>query len=93
MTPIVQQYAKEKSFTLLLDYSSQTGQLYYADKALDVTDSIIKRYDGLQVSQRGTAPTAAKQPVAQSQKGTPTPQPNKIQGEVGKAPVTAPKKN
>ena len=38
MTPIVQQYAKEKNFTLLLDYSSQTGQLFYADPALDVTD-------------------------------------------------------
>ena len=93
MTPIVQQYAKEKSFTLLLDYSSQTGQLFYADPALDVTDNIIKRYDGLQVSQRGTAPTAAKQPVAQSQKSTPTAQPSKIQGTVGKVPVTPPKKN
>jgi outer membrane protein len=93
MTPIVQQYAKEKSFTLLLDYSSQTGQLFYADPALDVTDNIIKRYDGLQVSQRGTAPAAAKQPVAQSQKSTPTAQPHRIQGTVGKAPETPPKKN
>ena len=93
MTPIVKQYAKEKSFTLLLDYSSQSGQLFYADPALDVTDSIIKRYDGLQVSQRGTAPTTANQPGAQSQKSTPAAQPNKIQGAVGKAPVTPPKKN
>ena len=93
MTPVVQQYAKEKNLTLLLDYSSQTGQLFYVDPTLDITDSIIKRYDGLQVSQRGTAPTTAKQPVAQSQKGTPAAQPQYIEGTVGKAPETPPKKN
>ena len=93
MTPLIQQYAKEKSFTLLLDYSSQTGQLSYADPALDITDDIIKRYDGLQVSQGVRGPTAPKQPFAQSPKSTPTSQPNKTQGTAGKASVTPPKKN
>jgi hypothetical protein len=80
----VQQYAREKNFTLLIDYSSQTGQLYYADPSLDITDDIIRRYNGLQVSQGGSAPTAPKQPTAQ---------PNKIQSTAGKPPVTPPKKN
>jgi Skp family chaperone for outer membrane proteins len=93
MTPIVQQYAKEKNFTLLLDYSSQTGQLFYVDPALDVTDSIIKRYDGLQASQKGAAPATPKQPAAQSQKSATTAQPNKMPGTAGKAPVTPPQKN
>jgi Skp family chaperone for outer membrane proteins len=93
MTPIVQQYAKEKNFTLVLDYSPQTGQLAYTDPALDITDDIIKRYDGLQVSQKTSAPTAPKQPSAQSPRSTLTAPPNKAQGTAGKAPVTPPKKN
>ena len=93
MAPIVQQYAKEKHFTLLLDSSNQTGQLFYADPALDITDDIIKRYNGLQVSQGGSGSTASKQPVAQNPRIAPTVQPHKIQGTAEKAPATAPKKN
>jgi len=93
MTPILQQYAKEKNFTLLLDASNPSGQLYYADQALDVTDDIIKRYDRLQISQAGTGSTSPKQPAAQSSKIAPTAQPHKIQGTAEKAPATPPKKN
>jgi len=50
LAPLVQQYAKEKSFTLVLDSSSQTTQLTYADPATDITDDVVKRYDAMQVS-------------------------------------------
>ena len=58
LAPLVQQYAKEKNFTLVLDSSSQTTQLTYVDPATDITDDIVKRYDAMQVSSTGLAPAA-----------------------------------
>jgi len=58
LAPLVQQYAKEKNFTLVLDSSSQTTQLTYVDPATDITDDIVKRYDAMQVSSTGSAPAA-----------------------------------
>ena len=93
MSPIVQQYAKEKNFTLVLDSSNQAGQLFYADPAVDITDDIIKRYDGLQVSQGGNVPAAAK-PAPKSPGTTPAASPRTtIQGTIPKAPAPPTKKN
>jgi len=58
LAPLVQQYAKEKNFTLVLDSSSQTTQLTYVDPATDITDDIVKRYDAMQVSSTGSAAAA-----------------------------------
>ena len=58
LAPLVQQYAKEKNFTLVLDSSSQTTQLTYVDPATDITDDIVKRYDAMQVSSTRSAPAA-----------------------------------
>jgi len=43
--PLVQQYAKENNFTLIVDSSNQNSQLIYADPGIDITDDIIKRVD------------------------------------------------
>ena len=56
LAPLVQQYAKEKAFTLVLDSSSQTTQLTYVDPATDITDEVVKRYDAMQVSSSSPAP-------------------------------------
>src|SRR5262245_45352678 len=37
LAPLVQQYAKEKGFTMVLDSSSQTTQLTYIDPTIDIT--------------------------------------------------------
>ena len=58
LAPLVQQYAKEKNFTLVLDSSSQTTQLTYVDPATDITDDVVKRYDAMQVSSTSSAPAA-----------------------------------
>jgi Skp family chaperone for outer membrane proteins len=58
LAPLVQQYAKEKNFTLVLDSSSQTTQLTYIDPATDITDDVVKRYDAMQVSSTSPAPAA-----------------------------------
>jgi outer membrane protein len=81
LAPLVQQYAKEKAFTLVLDSSSQTTQLTYVDPATDITDEVVKRYDAMQVSSSSPAPATkpattapARAPVAKPPATTaPTP--------------------
>jgi len=66
LAPLVQQYAKEKNFTLVLDSSSQTTQLTYVDPATDITDEVVKRYNAMQVSSTGSAPAAKPATAAQA---------------------------
>jgi len=81
LAPLVQQYAKEKNFTLVLDSSSQTTQLTYVDPATDITDEVVKRYDAMQVSSSTPAakPATATPPKAPAAKppATTTPAPKK----------------
>jgi len=80
LAPVVQQYAKENHFTLVLDSSSQTNQISFSDPALDVTDDVIKRFDAAQVSSAGAPAAPAKppssspgsKPAATTGKGTTT---------------------
>jgi Skp family chaperone for outer membrane proteins len=74
LAPLVQQYAKEKNFTLVLDSSSQTTQLTYVDPATDITDDVVKRYDAMQVSSTSSAP-AAKPATAAAPPRAPTARP------------------
>ena len=41
--PIIETVAKEKGFSLVLDLST-TGVAYF-DKAIDITDEVVKRYN------------------------------------------------
>ena len=43
--PLVQQYAKENNFTVIVDSSNQNSQVIYADPGIDITEDIIKRVD------------------------------------------------
>jgi outer membrane protein len=61
MGPIVQKYAQEKAFSLLLDSSSQSTQLVFVNSAIDITDEIVKRYDA-------TYPVAGASPAAAPKK-------------------------
>ncbi len=91
LSPLMQQYAKENSYTLILDSSSQNSQLSYIDPAIDITDEIIKLYDrthpvagspnvGTPVS--GTGSSREVQPAASASKPI----------SPAKAPAAAPKK-
>ena len=55
--PLVQQYAKENNFTLIVDSSNQNSQVIYRDPGIDITDDIIKRADAAQAP---AAPAAVK---------------------------------
>ena len=56
--PLVQQYAKENNFTIIVDSSNQNSQLIYADPGIDITEDIIKRVD-IALAPAAAAPAAA----------------------------------
>lgn len=60
--PLVQKYAKENNFTIIVDSSNQNSQLIYADPGIDITEDIIKRVDTA-LAPAG-APPAATAPAA-----------------------------
>jgi outer membrane protein len=57
VAPLVQQYAKENNFTLIVDSSNQNSQVIYFDPSIDITEVIIKRADA---AQPAAAPPASK---------------------------------
>jgi outer membrane protein len=60
LMPVLQQYAKENNFAVIVDSSSQTTQLVYADPAIDITDDLIKRFDAAQPASAAPATSGAK---------------------------------
>ena len=54
IAPVVQQFAKDNGFAIVVDTSNQNSQVVYFDPSIDVTDEIIKKVDA---SQAAAAPT------------------------------------
>jgi|KBSSwiStaDraftv2_1062776.scaffolds.fasta_scaffold489427_2 outer membrane protein len=61
--PLVQQYAKENNFSLIVD-TSQNSQVIYFDPTIDITAEIIKRADAGQASAPATKPATTPTPPA-----------------------------
>jgi outer membrane protein len=59
MMDILDRYARENGFVIILDSSSQNTPLLYASTNIDVTPEIIKQYDQAYPS-KGGAPAASK---------------------------------
>lgn len=68
MAPIVQKYAKENNFAIVVDSSNQNSQVIYFDPAIEITAEIIKRVDAGQsaASAPAAAPTAPASPAGTS---------------------------
>ena len=60
---LVQQYAKENNFSLIVD-TSQNSQVIYFDPTIDITAEIIKRADAGQASAPATKPATTPTPPA-----------------------------
>jgi len=56
MAPIVQKYAKDNNFTIIVDGSNQNSQVIYFDPAIEITAEIIRKVD--------SSPTTAAAPAA-----------------------------
>ena len=59
---VVQKYATENNFYLILNSSSQNSQVLFNDGSVDITSDIIKRFN---LSQASTGTPAAASPPAQ----------------------------
>jgi outer membrane protein len=63
MMQIIDRYAQEKGFSVILDVSNQNTPVLYASNTVDITKEIIELYDKTS-SVASTAPAAAPKPAA-----------------------------
>jgi outer membrane protein len=75
MVDVLDRYARENGFSVVLDTSGQNSPILYASNQIDVTQDIIRLYDQAYPVKAGAAPAAPK-PAATTPKPT-TPPPTK----------------
>ncbi|HWB83680.1 MAG TPA: OmpH family outer membrane protein [Bryobacteraceae bacterium] len=73
MMAVIDKYAKEKGFAVILDVSNQQTPVLWASNSVDITTDIVRLYDEANPS-AGAAP-AAKPPAAAPAATTPRPTP------------------
>ena len=56
MMAVIEKYAKDNSYTMILDVSNPNTPVLYASSAIDITQDIISLYD------KNPAPTASTTP-------------------------------
>ncbi len=61
---IIDKYARENNYTLVLDVSSPQTPVLYATNQIDITGDIVKLYDGQTPGSNVAAPAAAPKPTA-----------------------------
>jgi outer membrane protein len=77
MMAVIDKYAKDNGYTLILDVSSPQTPVLYASNTIDVTKDIIDLYDKNSSPAAGSAPAAARPatPPAPRPATTPPPKP------------------
>jgi outer membrane protein len=60
MVDVLDRYARENGFSVVLDTSGQNSPILYASNQVDVTQDIIRLYDQQYPVKTGAAPAAAK---------------------------------
>ncbi|MFI5093463.1 MAG: OmpH family outer membrane protein [Candidatus Acidiferrum sp.] len=60
MVDVLDRYARENGFSIVLDTSGQNSPILYASNQIDVTQDIVRLYDQAYPVKAGTAPAAAK---------------------------------
>jgi outer membrane protein len=66
MQVVIDKYARDNGYTLILDISAQTSPVIYATLSADITNDIVGLYD--KNSPAAAAPAASKPPAASSAK-------------------------
>ena len=81
MVDVLDRYARENGYSVVLDSSAQNNPILYASTQIDVTQDIVRLYDQAYPVKAGTTPatTPAKPPATQPKPTTtqPTPTPTK----------------
>jgi outer membrane protein len=77
MMQVIDKYAQEKGFSVILDVSNQNTPVLYASNTVDITKDIIELYDKSNIAASslpaGPAPAAAPKPAAPKPAAAPTP--------------------
>src|SRR5215831_2809773 len=72
MVDILDRYARENGYTVVLDSSAQNNPILYASTQIDVTSEIVRLYDAVYLV-KGAAPAQQKPPAAAKPTPTTTP--------------------
>lgn len=70
MVDVLDRYARENGYTMVLDSSAQNTPILYASTQVDVTQEIVRLYDAAYPVKAGAAP--AQKPAAKPAATTPT---------------------
>jgi outer membrane protein len=73
MVDVLDRYARENGFSVVLDTSGQNSPILYASNQVDVTQDIIRLYDQAYPVKTGAAPAAPKPAATTPKPVTPTP--------------------
>jgi hypothetical protein len=57
---VIDKYARDRAYTLILDVSSQQSPVLYMANGIDVTADIVKAYDAAAPAAAPAAPAATK---------------------------------
>jgi len=71
MVDVLDRYARENGYSVVLDTSGQNSPILYASNQIDVTQEIVRLYDQAYPVKAGAAPAAPK-PAAKPATPTPT---------------------
>lgn len=71
MMDVLDRYARENGFAVVLDTSAQNAGILYASNNIDLTQEIIKLYDTAYPSKAGAAAPAAAKPAPAAAKPAP----------------------
>jgi outer membrane protein len=77
MMAVIDKYAKDNGYSLILDVSSQQTPVLYAANSIDITQDIIALYDKNAPAAASAAAPAAAKPVPPPATAKPVPPPNK----------------
>lgn len=92
MMQVLDKYAKDNGYAIILDVSNQNTPVLFASNSVDVTQEIIKLYDTNAPAPSSSAPaTSTVAPASVKPGGTSMPKPTAIT-PVPRPPATAPKK-
>jgi outer membrane protein len=73
MVDVLDRFARENGFSIVLDTSGQNSPILYASNQIDVTQDIIRLYDQAYPVKAGATPTAPKPAATTPKPATPPP--------------------
>jgi len=73
MVDVIDRYARENGYSVVLDTSGQNSPILYASNQVNVTEDIVRLYDQAYPVKAGSAPAAAKPAATKPPAATATP--------------------